>query len=80
GLAAARGWAAEHGHLLAPSDATFQGYKVGIWLKNACAAARKAAEIEQRPAQSLPVESSAGALSEERREQLVPDQATFALL
>ncbi|MFI6385015.1 helicase associated domain-containing protein [Streptomyces sp. NPDC050658] len=70
GLAAARGWATEHGHLLAPSDATFQGYKVGIWLKNARAAARKAAEIEQRPAQSLPVESSAGALSEERREQL----------
>ncbi|MEV0982482.1 helicase associated domain-containing protein [Streptomyces sp. NPDC049915] len=25
GLAAARGWAAEHGHLLAPLDATFQG-------------------------------------------------------
>ncbi|MFE6098125.1 helicase associated domain-containing protein [Streptomyces massasporeus] len=29
GLAAARGWAAEAGHLLAPLDATFQGYKVG---------------------------------------------------
>ncbi|MFE6268252.1 helicase associated domain-containing protein [Streptomyces goshikiensis] len=25
GLAAARGWAAENGHLLAPLDATFQG-------------------------------------------------------
>ncbi|MES4909437.1 MULTISPECIES: Helicase associated domain protein [unclassified Streptomyces] len=70
GLAAARGWAEEHGHLLAPLDATYQGYKVGIWLKNARAAARKAAEIEQRRAQGLPVESSAGALSEERREQL----------
>jgi superfamily II DNA or RNA helicase len=56
GLAAARGWAAEAGHLLAPLDATFQGYRVGIWLKNARAAARKAAEIEQRRA--------------ERREQL----------
>ncbi|MFD0211998.1 helicase associated domain-containing protein [Streptomyces hirsutus] len=42
GLAAARGWAAENRHLLAPLDATFQGYKVGIWLKNARAAARKA--------------------------------------
>ncbi|MFB6775523.1 Helicase associated domain protein [Streptomyces sp. NPDC056337] len=70
GLAAARGWAAKAGHLLAPLDATFQGYKVGIWLKNARAAARKAQEIEQRRAEGLPVESSAGALSDERREQL----------
>ncbi|GAA2331266.1 Helicase associated domain protein [Streptomyces cuspidosporus] len=70
GLAAARGWAAEAGHLLAPLDATFQGYRVGIWLKNARAAARKAAEIEQRRAQGLPVQSSAGVLSDERREQL----------
>ncbi|WP_459250034.1 helicase associated domain-containing protein [Streptomyces youssoufiensis] len=70
GLSAARGWAAEHGHLLAPLDATFQGSKVGIFLKNARAAARKAAEIEQRRAEGLPVESSAGALSDERREQL----------
>jgi superfamily II DNA or RNA helicase len=60
----------EAGHLLAPLDATFQGYRVGIWLKNARAAARKAAEIEQRRADGLPVASSAGALSEERREQL----------
>jgi superfamily II DNA or RNA helicase len=70
GLAAARGWAAEAGHLLAPLDATFQGYRVGIWLKNARAAARKAADIEQRRAEGLPVPSSAGALSQERREQL----------
>ncbi|MFI8194851.1 Helicase associated domain protein [Streptomyces sp. NPDC085946] len=70
GLAAARGWAAEHGHLLAPLDATYQGYRVGIWLKNQRAAARKAREIEQRRAEGLPVESAAGALPEERREQL----------
>ncbi|MDL5198692.1 DEAD/DEAH box helicase [Streptomyces sp. ALI-76-A] len=70
GLAAARGWASEAGHLLAPLDATYQGYRVGIWLKNARAAARKAAEIEQRRAEGLVVESAAGALSEERREQL----------
>ncbi|MGK5632656.1 Helicase associated domain protein, partial [Streptomyces sp. URMC 123] len=70
GLAAARGWATEHGHLLAPLDATYQGYRVGIWLKNARAAARKAQEIEQRRAEGLPVQSSAGALSAERREQL----------
>ncbi|MBT2424124.1 Helicase associated domain protein [Streptomyces sp. ISL-22] len=70
GLAAARGWAAEHGHLLAPLDATYKGAKVGIWLKNARAGARRAAEIEQRRAEGLPVPSSAGALSKERREQL----------
>ncbi|MEW1681700.1 Helicase associated domain protein [Streptomyces sp. NPDC093594] len=70
GLAAARGWAAEAGHLLAPLDATYQGCRVGIWLKNARAAARKAREIEQRRADGLSVGSSAGALSDERREQL----------
>ncbi|MFC7924559.1 DEAD/DEAH box helicase [Streptomyces cinereoruber] len=70
GLTAARGWAAESGHLLAPLDAVFQGAAVGIWLKNARAAARRAAELEQRQAEGLPVESWAGALSEARREQL----------
>ncbi|MFF8639021.1 helicase associated domain-containing protein [Streptomyces pilosus] len=68
--AAARGWAEENGHLLAPTDATFQGLRVGIWLKNQRAAARKAQEIEQRRAQGLPVASAAGALPEGRREQL----------
>ncbi|OUC93041.1 helicase [Streptomyces swartbergensis] len=70
GLAAARGWAAETGHLLAPLDATYQGHRVGIFLKNARAAARRAAENEQRRAEGLPVKSAAGALSEERRQQL----------
>ncbi|MEV0126608.1 Helicase associated domain protein [Streptomyces sp. NPDC050703] len=77
GLSAARGWAAEHGHLLAPLDATYQGYRVGIWLKNARAAARKAAENEQRRAEGLPVESSAGALPETRREQLEDIDASW---
>lgn len=51
GLAAARGWAAEHGHILAPLDATFQGAAVGIWLENARAAppARP-----QRPSSGVP--------------------------
>ncbi|MEV6381839.1 Helicase associated domain protein [Streptomyces sp. NPDC051773] len=70
GLASARGWAAANGHLLAPLDATYQGAKVGIWLKNARAAARRAAAIEQRRAEGLPVQSSAGALPHARREQL----------
>ncbi len=70
GLAAARGWAQDTGHLLAPLDATYKGYRVGIWLKNARAAARRAQEIEQRRVEGLPVESAVGALPEERREQL----------
>ncbi|MFI1169340.1 Helicase associated domain protein [Streptomyces sp. NPDC020801] len=77
GLAAARGWAAENGHLLAPLDATYQGAKVGIWLKNARAAARKAMDIEQRRAEGLPVGSVAGALSEDRREQLEEIDASW---
>ncbi|MEQ6028116.1 Helicase associated domain protein [Streptomyces salinarius] len=77
GLSAARGWAAEHGHLLAPLDATYQGAKVGIFLKNARAAARKAQEIEQRRAEGLPGVSSAGALSDERREQLEDIDASW---
>lgn len=77
GLAAARGWAAENGHLLAPLDATFQGAAVGIWLKNARAAARKAQEIERRRVEGLPVESSAGALPTERCEQLEEIDASW---
>ncbi|MGW8976201.1 Helicase associated domain protein [Streptomyces platensis] len=77
GLTAAHGWAAEHGHLLAPLDATYQGAAVGIWLKNARAAARKAAEIEQRRAEGLPVQSSAGAMPQERREQLEEIDASW---
>ncbi|WP_189111930.1 DEAD/DEAH box helicase [Streptomyces camponoticapitis] len=70
GLDVARGWAAAHGHLLAPLDATFQGAKVGIWLKNARAAARNAIENEKRRAEGLPVKSSVWAMPEWRREQL----------
>ncbi|ROQ23127.1 helicase-like protein [Streptomyces sp. PanSC19] len=77
GLNAARGWAAENGHLLAPLDAVYQGAAVGIWLKNARAAARRAAELEQRQAEGLPVESWTGALSAERREQLEEIDASW---
>lgn len=59
-----------NGHLLAPLDATYQGHRVGIWLKNARAAARMAQQNEELRAEGLPVPSSAGALSGERREQL----------
>ncbi|WP_225102072.1 DEAD/DEAH box helicase [Streptomyces sp. CoH27] len=40
GLTAARGWAKESGHLMAPLDAVHRGHKVGIWLKNQRADAR----------------------------------------
>ncbi|MFF4088827.1 Helicase associated domain protein [Streptomyces nigra] len=70
GLAAARGWAAENGHLAAPTDATYGGYRVGLYLKNARAAARRAAVNEERQTEGLPVHSAASALPEERREQL----------
>ncbi|MER6039171.1 Helicase associated domain protein [Streptomyces sp. NPDC001835] len=70
GLTATRGWAAENGHLAAPTDATYYGYRVGLWLKNQRAAARRAAENEQRRAQGLPVQSAAGALPDERHQQL----------
>ncbi|MGW6947054.1 Helicase associated domain protein [Streptomyces xanthophaeus] len=55
GLAAARAWAAEHGHLLPPVDATWNGAPVGVWVKNQRAAARR---------------EGPGALPEERREAL----------
>ncbi|MFF1401183.1 helicase associated domain-containing protein [Streptomyces sp. NPDC058287] len=70
GLTATRGWAAEHGHLLAPLDATHQAYRIGIWLKNQQATARKTAQTEHQQAQKLPAEPSAGNLSQKRREQL----------
>ncbi|MGW0396128.1 Helicase associated domain protein [Streptomyces sp. NPDC003042] len=70
GLTAARGWAAEHGHLLAPVDAVWQGQPVGVWLKNARAAARRTAENERREARGLKPLPLAWAMSQERREQL----------
>lgn len=77
GLTAARAWAADNGHLLAPLDATHQGAKVGIWLKNQRAAARRGAELEQRRAEGMPVKSSAGAMPDERREQLEDIDASW---
>ncbi|MDX2530797.1 DEAD/DEAH box helicase [Streptomyces europaeiscabiei] len=49
GLAAARGWAGEHGHLLAPTEATWQGYPVGIWLRDQRAAARRERAAQNGP-------------------------------
>ncbi|MET9593176.1 Helicase associated domain protein [Streptomyces sp. NPDC006516] len=70
GLSAARAWAQLHGHLLAPLNATYEGAKVGIFLKNARAAARRADDNQRRQAEGLPADPTGWALSEERREQL----------
>ncbi|GGX42838.1 hypothetical protein GCM10010353_67440 [Streptomyces chryseus] len=70
GLAAARGWAAAHGHLLAPLDAALPGRSGRDLAQEPPAAARKAQEIALWRAEGLPVESSAGAMTRERREQL----------
>ncbi|MEU2674665.1 helicase associated domain-containing protein [Streptomyces sp. NPDC007164] len=70
GLAAARAWAAVHGHLLPPATAVWDGYPVGTWAKNQRFAARAADQIAQRRQAGLPVASSAGALTEARRAAL----------
>ncbi|MEU2674975.1 helicase associated domain-containing protein, partial [Streptomyces sp. NPDC007164] len=70
GLAAARAWAAVHGHLLPPATAVWDGYPVGAWAKNQRSAARTADQLAQRREAGLAVESSAGALTEARRAAL----------
>ena len=70
GLSAAQGWAAERGHLLAPTTAVWNGHPVGVWLKNLRTAGRRAVEIEARREAGLPVGSTTGALTEERRDAL----------
>ncbi|MEU2475594.1 Helicase associated domain protein [Streptomyces sp. NPDC012842] len=77
GLSAARAWAQLHGHLLAPLDATYEGAKVGIFLKNARAAARRADDNHQREAQGLPADTTGWVLSQERREQLEEIDASW---
>ncbi|GHA50714.1 hypothetical protein GCM10010329_85870 [Streptomyces spiroverticillatus] len=70
GLAAARRWAAEHGHFLPPATAVWDGYPVGTWAKNLRTAARLAdARAEQLEAE-LPEGAFTGGLSRERRDAL----------
>lgn len=58
GLTAARGWAKENGHLLAPLDAVYRGHKVGVWLKNARADARAGTLAPQRREQLEDIDPS----------------------
>ncbi|MFJ4989780.1 Helicase associated domain protein [Streptomyces sp. NPDC088732] len=77
GLSAAREWAGEHGHLLPPATAVWNGYPVGVWMKNQRTAGRLADSIAQRRAAGLSVGSTAGALTEERRDALEAIDASW---
>ncbi|WP_406251950.1 Helicase associated domain protein, partial [Streptomyces atratus] len=70
GVAVAREYAAAHGHFLPPTTAVWEGHPIGVWAKNARAAARKAAQVAELRAAGLPVPSAAGAMTEARQDQL----------
>ncbi|MFD7533539.1 helicase associated domain-containing protein [Streptomyces sp. NPDC059849] len=70
GIAVAKQYAAAHGHFLPPTTATWEGHPIGVWAKNARAAARRARENEELRAAGRPVPSAAGAMTEARRDEL----------
>ncbi|MFI9781840.1 Helicase associated domain protein [Streptomyces sp. NPDC051956] len=71
GLAVARAWAEEHGHLLAPVGAVgVGGFPVGVWLKNQRAAARQAVEAALAHEQGQVVPAGGWGLSESRLDAL----------
>ncbi|WP_127359101.1 DEAD/DEAH box helicase [Actinacidiphila soli] len=70
GLTAAKEWAAVHSHLLPPISATWNGYPVGAWVKNQRTAAKLADANAARREEGLEVQSSAGALTQDRRDAL----------
>ncbi|WP_323185136.1 Helicase associated domain protein [Streptomyces sp. NBC_00305] len=70
GIAVAKQYAAAHGHFLPPTTATWDGHPIGVWAKNARAAARRARENDELRTAGLPVPSAAGAMTEARRDEL----------
>ncbi|MFI5752527.1 Helicase associated domain protein [Streptomyces sp. NPDC051644] len=70
GVAVAKEYAAVHGHFLPPTTAVWEGHPIGVWAKNARAAARRARENEELRAAGRPVPSAAGAMTEARRDEL----------
>ncbi|MGW2112403.1 helicase associated domain-containing protein [Streptomyces sp. NPDC001948] len=70
GIAVAQQYATAHGHFLPPTTAVWEGHPIGVWAKNARAAARRARENEELRAAGLPVPSSAGAMNQARQEEL----------
>ncbi|MFF4902926.1 Helicase associated domain protein [Streptomyces sp. NPDC001068] len=70
GLAVARAYAEAHSHLLPPTSAVWDGFPIGVWAKNARAAARRAVENAERRANGETGVSYAGELPEARVEAL----------
>ncbi|MFI0545262.1 Helicase associated domain protein [Streptomyces sp. WSLK1-3] len=70
GLAVARDYAAVHGHCLPGASVVWDGYPLGVFLKNARAGAKKARENAVRRANGETGISSAGELSQSRMEAL----------
>ncbi|MFB6878993.1 helicase associated domain-containing protein [Streptomyces sp. NPDC056323] len=70
GIAVAREYSAAHGHFLPPTTATWEGHPIGVWAKNARAAARRARENEELRAAGRPVRSAAGAMTQARLDEL----------
>ncbi|MFE6497583.1 helicase associated domain-containing protein [Streptomyces sp. NPDC057747] len=70
GIAVAKQCAAVHGHFFPPTTATWDGHPIGVWAKNARAAARRARENEELRAAGRPVPSAAGAMAQARQDEL----------
>ncbi|MFB6508255.1 Helicase associated domain protein [Streptomyces sp. NPDC002466] len=70
GLAVARLYAEAHGHFLPPVTAVWGEFPIGVWAKNARAAARRAAANEALRSAGRPVVSSAGAMTRARQDEL----------
>ncbi|MFJ8856615.1 helicase associated domain-containing protein, partial [Streptomyces sp. NPDC102437] len=70
GVAVAKQYAAAHGHFLPPVTATWAGHPIGVWAKNARAAARRARENEELREAGRPVRSAAGAMTQARQNEL----------
>ncbi|MFJ2249601.1 Helicase associated domain protein [Streptomyces sp. NPDC087862] len=70
GLMVARLYAEAHGHFLPPATAVWGDYPIGVWAKNARAAARRARENDALRAAGRAVVSSAGAMTKARQDEL----------
>ncbi|MEU3342564.1 Helicase associated domain protein [Streptomyces sp. NPDC006668] len=70
GLDVARAYAATFGHCLPSASTVFDGYPLGVYLKNARAGAKRARENAVRRVNGETGISYAGELSQERREAL----------
>ncbi|MFF4666980.1 helicase associated domain-containing protein [Streptomyces sp. NPDC001282] len=70
GLMVARLYAAAHGHFLPPTGAVWADYPIGVWAKNARAAARRARENEELREAGRRVPSAAGAMTQARQNEL----------